>query len=189
MGDVYSQFSPHERLRPFATEQVLGAHGFPSRAIDVLHVDLDGVVRIGLLVGPEVLDGPRPLDRDAVLLQVRDEDPLDEALVQERGERVPGVDEGRAARPGPRPHDALAFVVVVVGRVPEGHLEDPRGLVRHDGRFQPHVAQQVQRPRLDPVRATCRRRLRSVVDVLDLVAPSRKTRREHEPDWPGADDH
>ncbi len=46
------------------------------------------------------------------------------ALVQQRGEGVPGIDEVRAAGPGAGADDALA----VGGWIPEGNLVDARRL-------------------------------------------------------------
>jgi hypothetical protein len=152
------------------TKQVLGFDRLFEGAVDVFQLNTYGIIRVLLLIGSEPLDGPGPLNLDAVFLEVANEDTLNMALVKESGKGVPGINETRAAGPGAGSDDALA----VLGGIPEGDFVDTGRLVSHDGRFEPHIPEQIERARLDAVGPASGRRLGPVVNVLDLVTPSRQ---------------
>ena len=110
VAHLHTQLVPDKAAGTLTTEQVLGADRLGLRAIHVRQADLNRVIGI-LSIVLEPGNGPRPLDLSAVLLNVLDEDPLDEALVQERGEWVPRIDEAGATRPGARPVDSVGVGV------------------------------------------------------------------------------
>lgn len=102
--------------------------------------------------------------------------------MEQGGEGISGVDEVRAAGPSACPNDA----VVRLGGAPKGYLVDTCWLVRHDFGLEPHVAHEIQGARLDAIGTASAGGLRSVVDVLDAVAPACQACREHEASGPGA---
>ncbi len=180
--DANLELVADEGARTLAAEQVLGLDGLLALAIDVLEVNGDGVLGVGLLVRGEALDGPGALDLDAVLLEVANEDALDQTLVEEGGEGVASVDEARARGPGAGAGDAGA---AVLGGVPESDLVDTGGLVGHDGGLEPHVPEQVEGAGLDAIGTAGGGGLGAVVNVLDLVAPPRQAGRQHQADGAG----
>lgn len=177
-GDA--QLLPHEGPGALAAKEVLGPNFFCGSAIHMGKLDVDRVLGVLALVRSEVRDRPGALDLDTVLLEVRDEDPLDKALMQESREGVAGVDEAGAARPGACARDALA------DGVPESHLVHAGGLVLHDVALQAHVAEEVQGPGLDAIGTASGGGFGAVVDVLDLVAPASQAGRQHEADGAGS---
>lgn len=126
--DADTELFPHKGAGSLAAKEVLGADRLARAAIHMLQLHLHGIIWVLGLVGGEALDGPRPLDFDAVLREIVEEDALDVALVEEGGEGVPGVDEARAACPGAGPLDTAA----VIRRVPKGNFVDTGGLVGHE---------------------------------------------------------
>lgn len=184
VGDADLELVSHEGFPALSAEEVLCPDRFPRRTVDMFQLDLDGVLRVGRLIDTEALDGPGSLYLGTVFLHVGDENALDETLVQEGGEGVPGIDEAGAACPRAGPGDALA----VPWGVPEGDLVDSCRLVGHDVGFETHVPEQIQRPGLDAICATRRGGLGSVVNMFDLVPPSCQAGREHEPYRPSAYD-
>lgn len=181
VGDANLELVTDEGAGALAAEEVLGLDALLEGAVDVLELDADGVLGVGLLVRGEAGDGPGALDGGVVLLEVGDESTLDQTLVEEGGEGVSGVDEVGARGPGAGTGNALA----AGGRVPESNLVDTSGLVGHDGRLEAHVAEEIEGTGLDAIGTASGGRLRSVVDVLDLVTPSRQAGREHQADGTG----
>lgn len=179
-----TQHVPNRRFGPFAAEQILGPHDFRIVSVDMLQANLNRVLRDLRRRLREARNRPRPLDLDPVPPQIIDKHILDPALVQHRREAVRRVDRIRTARPRPRAPDAPAPAV----RAPKRRLVELGRPLRHDAPLQTHVAQEVQRARLDGVGAAGLRWLGAVVDVLDAVAPAREAGGEHEARGAGADD-
>jgi hypothetical protein len=100
-----------------------------------------------------------------MLLNILDECPLDQALVEQRGERIPRINELGTTCPSPRPVNSL------FGRVPKSHFVHLCGLILHDLALESHVAEEIQASRLDTIRSSCGCGFGAVVDVLDLVTP------------------
>lgn len=115
------------------------------------------------------MDAPRP--------HIIQENALDTALVQDGGERVPGVDVLGVALAG-----AGALNALPIGSCsPEGNLLDETRIIRPDRPLQAHSAEHVQCPRLDTTCTAGARWLQGLVDVLDFVGPqARQAGGEHE---------
>ena len=141
----------------------------------MLQAYLDRILGI-LCVLCKTDNGPRSHNLDSILLEIIDEDRLDPALVKHRREPVGRLDGVRAAGPGPRASDAVPTAT----GTPERRLVELGRLLSHDATLQAHVAQKVERARLDGVGASSLRGPAAIVDVLDAVAPSRQTGREHQ---------
>lgn len=184
VGDAHAQLFSDKRSRTLAGEEILGAHRLSLVAIHVCNVHLDGI-RLILAIVLEARNPPRPLYPRVMLLDVGDEDSLNQSLVQERREWVSCIDELGARGPGGRSPDTLALA----HGVPKGDFVDFCGLMVHDGALEAHVAQEVQGTRLNAVGTSSQGRLRSHIDVLDLVAPSCQTCREQQTDRAGTHDH
>lgn len=182
--DANLELVTDEGAGTLTTEKVLGADGLLGSAVKVSELDLDGVLRVGLLIRGEAGDGPGALDLGAVLLEVGNEDALDHALVEQGGEGVTGINEFGARGPGAGTDDALALG----RRVPESDLVDTSGLVGHDAGLETHVAEEIERARLNAIGTARLGGLRPVVDVLDLVTPSGQASGQHQADGASAND-
>ena len=148
-----------------SAEEVLCANSLLNRSIYMGQLNLNGI-RLVLAIVLESLDRPRPLDLGTVLLDILDKGSLDQSLVEQSGKGIPGIDELGATSPCAGPDDTL------LGWIPESNLVHLGRLVLHNLSLEAHVSQKIQGTRLDTVCSTSRGRLCSVVDVLDLVAPS-----------------
>lgn len=100
-------------------------------------------------------------------------------------EGVPGVDETRATGPAAGAVDTL----LIRQRIPKSDIVDLSGVVGHNLALDAQVAQDFDRPRLNTVGATSRGRHGAVVDVLDLVSPSRHAKRQQDTDGASTHDH
>jgi len=105
--------------------------------------------------------------------------------VDKSREGVPGVDETRATGPA-----AGAVDTLLIGQgIPESDIVDLCGIVGHNLALDTQVAQDFDRPRLNTVGATSSGRHGAVVDVLDLVSPSRHAKRQQDTDGASAHNH
>jgi len=164
-------------------EEVLGADSLNNVGVNALQLHLNGVIGIGAIV-LEAVDGPRTLDPSASLLNLINENALDLTLVNEGGKRITSIDETRAAGPATSAADTRAITL----GVPEGNIVDLSGLISHDRALQTKVAQDLCGTRLDSISTASGGRHRTVVDVLDLVAPAGHTKGQQQAHWAGADD-
>jgi hypothetical protein len=168
--DLDIELFTDEAASTLTTEQVFGADGLNDVGINALQLHLDGVIGVGAIV-LESVNSPGTLDLATGLLDLVNEDALDLTLVDKGGERIAGVDETRAAGPAASAADASAISL----GVPKGNIVHLGGLICHDGALEAKVSQNLSRTRLNSVGAASGGRYRTVVDVLDLVAPAGHT--------------
>lgn len=90
----------------FSTEQVFGADSFCRFSVHMCEIDLNRIGRV-LAIVLETGNCPWSLDVVASLLNVLDKHTLDQALVEQCGEGISGINEFRATRPSPRLDDSL----------------------------------------------------------------------------------
>lgn len=171
--DLDAQLLSNKAAGTFTTEKVLAADGLDHIGVDALQLDLDGVGLVQAVV-LEANNGPGSIDGGTSLLDLVKEDALDLTLVDEGGERVSGVDEARAAGPASSAVDSL-----VTGEgIPESDIVDLGGLIGHNLALQAQVAEDLSRAGLDSVGAASGGGYGSVIDVLNLVAPTRHAQRQ-----------
>ena len=117
------QLIPHKRPRTLPTKEILGTNRLSIIPIYVLQVHSDGVLALALILKPG--NRPRPLHFNAILGQVIEKHALNVALVQQRREGIPRIDELGTASPCACAGDARARLT----GVPEGDFVDAGGLV------------------------------------------------------------
>lgn len=166
-----------------AAEQVLGSYGLDNVGVNGLQLHLNGVFGIGAIV-LEAVNGPRTLDLSAGFLNLINEDTLNLALVNQSGERVTSIDEAGATGPATSAADTRAIAF----GVPESNIVHLGGLISHDRALQTKVAQDLGGTWLDSISTASGGWYRTVVDVLDLVAPAGHTKGQQQAHRAGADD-
>lgn len=135
MSDLYAQCVADEAACALAAEEILCANCLSDVAIEVLEVDLDGVVMVDV-VGFEAGYGPRSLNSSTVLFEVFDENSLDQTLVEECCERIPCIKKVWTTGRCTCPYDFASW-----RRIPKRDFKNSGRIVGHDLSFQTHVFQ------------------------------------------------
>lgn len=165
-----------QALGTLTTEKILCADGLNQVCIQGLQRDLDWIGWVRTIV-LEARDCPGTLDSRSSFLNLLQEDSLDFALMHKSGKWVSGVDESGATGPAASPMDTFS-----VGEgVPESYIIHLGGLVCHDLAFETQVPKNLGRARLNTVCATSGGGDRAVVNMLDLVTPSRHAKGQQNP--------
>lgn len=137
VSNLHTQLVPNEASCALSAEKVLCPHVFRCFAINMSYADRDRVLWVFAVVF-KCGDGPRSLNLAAMLFNVFDKRPLDQALMQQRCERVPRIDELWTTCPSPGPENALCT------RIPEGYFVDFGGIMGHYPPLEAHVSEQIQ---------------------------------------------
>lgn len=182
--DLDSKLLPNKTASTLTTEEVLGTDVLDHIGVQRLELHLNGVGLVRTIV-LETEDCPRTLDGRSSLLDFLQESTLDLALVDKSREGVPGVDETGATGPAAGAVDTL----LVGQRIPEGDIVDLGGVIGHNLALNAQVAKDFNRPGLNTVGATSSGRHGAVVDVLNLVSPSRHAKRQQDTYGASAHDH
>lgn len=173
MVDLNAKLLPDKASRTFTTEQVLGPHRFDDVRVEILELYLNRICLVFTVI-LEANNGPGSKDGRPGLLHLIQEHSFDLSLVHECRKGVSRVDEARAAGPATSAVDTFSTGL----RIPEGDIIDLCRLVCHQLAFQTEVSEDLDGTRLDAICATRRRRYRTIVNVLDLIAPSGQAQRQ-----------
>lgn len=180
--DLNTKLLPNGTPGSLCSKQIFGAHDLLHVRIHVLDSDLHWIFRI-LPIVLERGNDVGTLHHGASLCDLVQEHLLDFTLVDERGERIPRVDERGANGPIACPVDTLPS-----GQgIPESDIVDQSRIVGHQRALQAKVSQDLDRPGLDSIGTSRFRRYVTVIDVLHFVSPSRQAERQQEPDRTCAD--
>lgn len=176
MVDLDSKLLSDKAPGTFAAEKVLGPYNLHNVRVKAFELHLDRIVLIETVI-LEADNGPGSLNGCSGLFDFIQENPLDLALMNERGERVPCVDEPRTTGPTSGSVNPLA-----VGKgIPERDVVDLCRVVRHDLALQAEISKNFGGARLNTVGTASCCGHRAIVNMFDLVSPSGHAEGQEQP--------